>query len=815
MSFGFGFGFPRRVGAALRAALDFNFLSGELDPRITFSRTSNATLIGSDGTLQYAPHNLLTYSEQFDNAVWAVTAATISANAVSAPNGTQTADQLVETVGTGTLPRLPIPITLNVGQTYSASVYAKEVPGSSKRYLQVYFNAGFASVPCGANFNLATGTVTYSSGLASTSVENVGNGWWRCTINTTVVLVGATGFRIALVDNPTQVMSLAWNPDGTGSMYLWGAQLNVGSLQPYYSTTVKNLQGYSQEFDDAAWSKSNSTITADVTAAPDGSVTADKLVEDTVTIGHYITPGISSALVVGQVVTYSVYAKAAERTFLQLILTSVGPASANLVAGFGLTTGIAGTPSAGSTSSIVAVGDGWYRCSITVPVATAGTPLRQIRLAQNSSSTPSSYTGDGTSGIFIWGAQFSDSASLDPYVYNPAAAPSNTAYYGPRLDYDPVTLAPKGRLIEEQRTNSIRNNTMQGAVAGTPGTAPTTWSLISGGGLSREVVSIGTESGISYIDVRFFGTPSSIAAQRVYVESSFTISAADGQAWSLSAYVKLVAGTAPSGLFIGFDETGPGATYIKTDQANLPLTSTLTRAKYSATLSGGVNVAYVIPQIGFNSEIGVAVDFTLRIGLPQLEQGAFATSVIPTTTAAATRAADILSIIGANFSNWYNPVEGTMVAEFSHFRPGGFPAVASINNGSLSDRINLIAGGGNLFRGSVVTASVSQADMSTGTYTLNSVGKLAVAVKANDFALAASNGALQTDTSGTMPTVDRLQLGFQSGGLDVLNGHIRSFKYYNTRLSNGQLQSLTALPAAVPRLAHTLLQIGLTTQTPS
>jgi hypothetical protein len=103
----------------------------------------------------------------------------------------------------------------------------------------------------------------------------------------------------------------------------------------------------------------------------------------------------------------------------------------------------------------------------------------------------------------------------------------------------------------------------------------------------------------------------------------------------------------------------------------------------------------------------------------------------------------------------------------------------------------LIAAGGSLFRGSVVTAGVSQADMSTGTYTINSIGKIAVATKANDFALAASNGAIQTDTSGTMPTVDRLQLGFQSGGLDVLNGHIRSFKYYPTRLSNGQLQTLT------------------------
>jgi len=68
---------------------------------------------------------------------------------------------------------------------------------------------------------------------------------------------------------------------------------------------------------------------------------------------------------------------------------------------------------------------------------------------------PPSYNknGDGTSGIYIFGAQLSDSASVDPYVYQPVAAPTSTAYYGPRFDYDPVTLAPKGLLIEEQRVN--------------------------------------------------------------------------------------------------------------------------------------------------------------------------------------------------------------------------------------------------------------------------------------------------------------------------------------------------------------------------
>lgn len=384
-------------------------------------------------------------------------------------------------------------------------------------------------------------------------------------------------------------------------------------------------------------------------------------------------------------------------------------------------------------------------------------------------------------------------ASTGTYV-NSSGVLTSAAIDTPRFDYDPVTLEAKGLLIEEQRTNSIRNNTMQGAVAGTPGTAPTNWLIVSGGGLSREVASVGTENGISYIDVRFFGTGSSVAAQRVYVESSVTVAAANGQAWALSSYVKLVAGTTPSGLFIGFDETGPGATYIRTDSASLPLTSTLTRNTYSATLSGGVNVAFILPQIGFNSEIGVAVDFTLRIGLPQLEQGAFATSVIPTTTAAATRAADVASVTGANFSNWYNAVEGTLVAEFGPYGNGGVgknPGIAQMDDGSSNNMIRLFAGSTVSPVFQVTASTVTQAYLSTGTITPTSISKIAGAYKTDDFARSVNGATAATDLAGTVPVVNRMLFGVGLVGVGELNGHIRSFKYYPTRLSNGQLQTLT------------------------
>jgi len=365
----------------------------------------------------------------------------------------------------------------------------------------------------------------------------------------------------------------------------------------------------------------------------------------------------------------------------------------------------------------------------------------------------------------------------------------------PRFDYDPATLAPKGLLIEEQRTNSIRNSTGAGAVAGTPGTPPTNWSIVSGGGISRQIVSAGTEAGISYIDVRFFGTGSSVAAQRVYLESTATVAASNGQSWALSAYAKLVSGAVPAGLFIGFDETGPGTTYIRTDQAGLSVTDALLRYTYSVALTGGANVAFILPQIGFNSAVGVAVDFTLRIGLPQLELGAFATSAIPTTTAAATRAADVAVISGANFSNWYRQDEGTLFVEASSYAGGGATQrrLLVLDDGGTSNRMTLryeplMANAG--FTSSVAGTLV--ANIQSGAALLANVPyKNAGAYKTDDYAFALGGSLIGADTSGAVPVANAARLGQGSTG-EHLNGHIRRISYFPRRLSDSELISVTS-----------------------
>jgi hypothetical protein len=368
-----------------------------------------------------------------------------------------------------------------------------------------------------------------------------------------------------------------------------------------------------------------------------------------------------------------------------------------------------------------------------------------------------------------------------------------------RFTYDPATLQPQGLLIEEQRTNSIRNNTMVGAVAGTPGTAPTNWNAATGGsGITRELVGTGTENGITYIDFRFSGTGASTAFQVINTDTTTGIAAATGQAWSGSFYLKLVAGsTTGTDIKMQLLEIASGSGVVQNLSAALSPTSqnlATQRVIYSATLSGGATITNLQQGLRLVFTNGVAVDITLRIGLPQLEQGAFATSVIPTTTTALTRNADVASMTGTNFSSWYSASEGTFVANFLCGNLSADGVVLEAGDGGLNNRMNIEAQPTTSLRAwpRMAASGSLQIDIPiNNVLSLTTATRAALAYAANNTNFAANGTVGTTDTSCFVPTVDRMGIGRVNTSGAFLNGTIRRIAYYPVRLSNQQLQALT------------------------
>lgn len=365
-------------------------------------------------------------------------------------------------------------------------------------------------------------------------------------------------------------------------------------------------------------------------------------------------------------------------------------------------------------------------------------------------------------------------------------------------DYNPSTLAPLGFLIEEQRTNSIRNNTMVGAAAGTPGTLPTNWlrSASPTSGISSNIVAIGTESGIDYIDIRFSGTASATFGYSINFDSSTAVSASPSQSWTVAANVKLSAGAlngAACQYVISEYSSAPAFLRNSFSSTVTPTGAGLSSQRISFTATTGASAASVQPTIAVNFTNTLVYDFTLRIGLPQLELGAFATSVIKTTAAAATRLADSATITGTNFSNWYNQTAGTFIVSASSRQSTSGPSGAiTVWDGTNNNRIYVSrAGNSSNCNVAVRTGGVAQASESFGSWPLSTSLKAGIAYAANDVIGVLAGTLSNNDTSVTLPTVDALVIGGDAVATTKLNGWISSLSYFRARLPNATLQSVT------------------------
>jgi hypothetical protein len=399
---------------------------------LSFTRASNGTRINSAGLVEDVPWNLVEYSEQFDNAAWvkSASATTITTNSTTAPNGTTTADTW--TINAAGARYVGQTKTVTAGAV-TASFFVKK--GTSDWfYIRIDDGTNYA----GYTFDVATGQLGQSVSSVLTPIASIvdfGNGWYRCIVATTVAVTSITvsGW---VATSATTISGLLG-----ASLICWGAQLNIGSTaKPYFPTTDRlnvprltyqnggggcpslllekqstNLVTYSEQFDNGAWSKSGVTVTANDTTSPDGTQNADKVVENTANSSHGCYQG--ATVTNGIPYTWSGFIKAGERTKVRLYAES---SSAPYVS-FNLSDGTITNTSGSITGSIENFGNGWYRC-IATTTTTGTTAYFNINALDASGNI--SYTGDGTSGFYIWGAQIE--ASSYPTSYIPTTSSSAT-----------------------------------------------------------------------------------------------------------------------------------------------------------------------------------------------------------------------------------------------------------------------------------------------------------------------------------------------------------------------------------------------------
>jgi hypothetical protein len=340
--------------------------------------------------------NLVFRSQEFENAEWNKTGISVGTNATTAPDGTTTAESLTETAASS--PHITWQVRFFATNRYTFSVYIK--PNGRDFAFVRLVNA--TAQWCGVMITMSTlaGTIT-NTGTVFTNVSftatDAGNGWVRATITaTSSATVSDVGVALSNSATPTFISfgDISYAGDITKGIYVWGAQCVRGALPEAYTATT-------------------SAAVVIPFSDPIGGTAAQKIVEGLdATTTFSLRQNISNAN--GQY-TASFYAKAGERTNCGIGMSD--NATGDVTAIFDLTNGTLVTSSSGGSWSglateITAAGGGWYRISVTGTRGAGTLTTPYVIMVQSGSTTV--YTGNGQSGVYVWGAQL-NSATIQPY----------------------------------------------------------------------------------------------------------------------------------------------------------------------------------------------------------------------------------------------------------------------------------------------------------------------------------------------------------------------------------------------------------------
>jgi hypothetical protein len=759
---------------------------------VTFTRASSGTYVGSDGLIKTAVTNLLLRSEEFDNASWSKTASSVTANTIVAPNGTVTADKLVEDTSTGG----HVLVQGSSGIPDSASVCVSCYCKAAERSWVAITVTDKAAIINRRWFNLSNGTQGATNGTISAfSATNVGDGWYRIAVTASVGTGASTpGVRISLgvADN-----TASYTGDGTSGIYLWGAQLEQSSTVGEYIPTTSTINSaprfdhnpttgeslgllveesrtnslvQSEDF-STTWTQSNVTVTTNTVTAPDGTTTADTfgpVVGDGLTTTRFLRQ--TPALTTQQAYTLSVFVKVGTATINGIALFVSDQTATNIFRGnfnlFTLGTTAGSTGWATPTSTIIPYPNGWYRCILSGVTSTAHTSLRAIIYLNQFGTTADTY---GT--IHIWGAQLEAGAFPTSYI------PTTTATVTRSADVASITGASFGTtrtnlLLQSEQFNYAAWTKVASTITSNAATAPsgsvTADKIVEGSAnTAHYLISSATAmtSGTTYV-----GSVYAKASERTILQLTF-----QGATHGSSYYANFDLATGTLGASGG---AGLVATITSADNGWYRCSIA---APATTTASGGL-----VTLLGSNINGGRLMVYTgdgtsgLLLWGAQLEVGSAVTPYIPTTTAA----------VSVFESSWYRQDEGTV---FTSWTAAGFTIrPVTVNDGTGNNAISVATTTTSAGQSIYVSGSFQGTAGITGSYSSGTPYRQASAYRSND-AIDSINGTLGVvDTSCSVPSVTQALIGQgRNGASQPSNGTIRRLTYWPTRLGNEVLQTIT------------------------
>jgi hypothetical protein len=335
----------------------------------------------------------------------------------------------------------------------------------------------------------------------------------------------------------------------------------------------------------------------------------------------------------------------------------------------------------------------------------------------------------------------------------------SAAINAPRFDHDPDTLACKGLLIEESRTNlclrseEFNNAIWQGAIQ-TP-TISTDFAVSPNGTQTAE---------------RLQWTVVNGRLQQIFSPSALTD-------YTFSVWLKSNTGSNQIvQLFLYFGSGGTNYGETKTVTPNWQ--------RFTVTASSTVVAAGAVFQI----RSAQSTTDILAWGA-QLELGSFPTSYIPTTTTALTRSADVCSITGGDFTSFSSTVGFTALCNFSLLATATAGAMAPIAvNQSAANGVFLYKG----ITSSDLTVYHVSTNTSIGSVTANFTYKAAMAYDGDSVVGVLSGGSVSVETGSTALSFTGMTIGSNRSSAHQMSGHIARIQYFKKRLPNAKLQSLTA-----------------------